>query len=68
MSQAAKHADVAVIAPFEYTSFVFVGVMAYGFYNEIPNVSVFIGSLLIITASIYIVYRENKYNKIIKIR
>ena len=66
MSQAAKHADVAVTAPFEYTSFVFVGFMAYGFYNEIPNVSVLIGSMLIIMASIYIAYRENKIEKILK--
>jgi len=60
MSQAAKYADVAVTAPFEYTSFVFVGVMAYMFYNEIPNYSIVIGSLLIVIASIYIAYRENK--------
>ena len=68
MSQAAKHADVAVTAPFEYTSFVFVGVMAYFFYNEIPNISVIIGSLLIIIASIYIAYRENKIEKKLKTR
>ena len=60
MSQAAKYADVAVTAPFEYTSFVFVGIMAYMFYNEVPYASVFIGSLLIIIASIYIAYRESK--------
>ena len=66
MSQAAKHADVAVTAPFEYTSFVFVGFMAYIFYNEIPNISVVIGSLLIILASIYIAYRENKIEKKLK--
>tara|TARA_B110000116_G_C16500524_1_gene431054 strand:+ start:159 stop:404 length:246 start_codon:yes stop_codon:yes gene_type:complete len=68
MSQAAKHADVAVTAPFEYTSFIFVGVMAFIFYNEIPNLSVIIGSLLIIVASIYIAYRENKIEKTLKTR
>ena len=60
MSKAAKYADVAVTSPFEYTSFIFVGIMAYFFYNEIPNSSIIIGSLLIIVASIYIAYRENK--------
>ena len=58
MSQAAKHADVAVTSPFEYTSFIFVGLMAYIFYNEVPNISIVIGALLIIFASIYIAYRE----------
>ncbi|MDC0226593.1 DMT family transporter [Alphaproteobacteria bacterium] len=63
MSQAAKHADVAVTSPFEYTSFIFVGVMAYIFYDEIPKYSVIIGTILIIIASIYIAYRENKVEK-----
>ena len=68
MSQAAKNADVAVTSPFEYTSFVFVGFMAYIFYNEVPNSSVIIGAVLIIIASIYIAYRENKIEKQIKTR
>ena len=60
MSQAAKHADVSVTSPFEYTSFVFVGIMGYIFYSEIPNSSVVVGAILIVVASIYIAFRENK--------
>ena len=41
--------------------------MAYFFYNEIPNSAVIIGGLLIIIASIYIAYRENKIEKKLKI-
>ena len=37
MSQAAKSAEVVVITPFEYTSFIFLGIMGYFFYNEIPG-------------------------------
>ena len=60
MSKAAKYADVAVTSPFEYTSFIFVGVMAYLFYGEIPNSSIIVGGILIIMASIFIAYRERK--------
>ena len=60
MSQAARHADVAVTSPFEYTSFVFVGLMGYLFFNEIPNNSVVIGAVLIIISGIYVAYRERK--------
>ena len=63
MAQAAKSAEVVVITPFEYTSFIFLGVMGYFFYNEVPGVSVFIGMLLIILSGIYIVYREQQKNK-----
>jgi len=63
MSQAAKSAEVVIITPFEYTSFIFLGVMGYFFYNEIPSVSVFIGAALIVLSGIYIVYREQQKNK-----
>ena len=64
MSKAAKYADVSVTSPFEYTSFIFLGVMAFIFYKEIPNSSVIIGGILIVLASVYIAYRENKNLKI----
>ena len=60
MSQAARHADVAVTSPFEYTSFIFVGIMGYLFFNEIPSNSVVIGAVLIIISGIYVAYRERK--------
>ena len=60
MAQAAKSAEVIVITPFEYTSFIFLGIMGYFFYNEIPDTSVFIGMFLIILSGIYIVYREQQ--------
>ena len=60
MSQAAKHADVAVTSPFEYTSFIFVGLMGYLFFNEIPSNSVVVGAILIIISGIYVAYRERK--------
>ena len=68
MSQAAKHAEVVVISPFEYTSFIFVGVMGYFFYNEIPNWSIVLVGLLIILGGVYIAYRENKFENNIKVR
>ncbi len=63
MAQAAKSAEVVVITPFEYTSFIFLGIMGYFFYNEVPDVSVFVGMLLIVLSGIYIVYREQQKNK-----
>ena len=62
MSQAAKNADVAVTSPFEYTSFIFVGVMGYLFFNEIPSNSVVLGGILIIVSGVYVAYRERKNN------
>ena len=63
MSQAARKAEVVVITPFEYTSFLFVGIMGYFFYNEVPEASVYWGSILIFISGIYILYREKLRNK-----
>ena len=63
MSQAAKCADVVVISPFEYSSFIFVGVMGYYFYDEVPGISIILGGLLIILSGIYIAYREHLLDK-----
>jgi len=60
MSQAARHADVAVTSPFEYSSFIFVGLMGYFFFYEIPSNSVLIGGVLIIISGVYVAYRERK--------
>ena len=62
MSQAARHADVAVTSPFEYSSFIFVGVMGYLFFYEIPSQSVVLGGALIILSGVYVAYRERLNN------
>ncbi len=48
---------------FPSSSFIFVGVMGYFFYNEIPNSSIVMGGLLIILGGVYIAYRENKFDE-----
>ena len=64
LSQAAKNAEVVVISPFEYSSFIFVGIMGYIFYNEVPSISIIIGGILIILGGVYIAYREQKVSNI----
>ncbi len=59
-SLAAKNAEVVIITPFEYSAFIFVTILGYIFYNEIPDISVYIGIILIVISGVYIVYRENK--------
>ena len=63
LSQAAKFADVVVISPFEYSSFIFVGIMGYYFYDEVPGISIILGGLLIIFSGVYIAYREHMLEK-----
>ena len=66
IAQAAKRADTATITPFEYSAFIWVIIMGYFVFNEIPSATVFLGGLLIIISGIYIIYREKINNKSIK--
>ena len=60
MSQAAKYADVAITSPFEYSAFIFVGIMGYLIYSEVPTLSIYLGGTIIISTGIFIAYRERK--------
>ena len=62
-SLAAKNAEVVIITPFEYSSFIFVTLLGYIFYNEIPDITIYIGIILIFISGVYIVYREQKKYK-----
>ena len=62
MSQAAKYADVAVTSPFEYSSFIFVGLMGFLIFTEVPTYSIYLGGFIIIFSGIFIAYRERKNN------
>ena len=63
ISQAAKRADTAIITPFEYSAFIWVIIMGYIFFDEIPTKLVIFGGFLIIISGTYIIYRENIQNK-----
>ena len=63
LSQADKNAEVVVITPFEYTSFIFVSFLGYIFYQEIPDVTIYIGAVFIFISGFYIIYREQQNKK-----
>ena len=46
----------------KYSSFVFVGIMGYVFFAEIPSQSIIYGGILIILSGIYVAYRERLNN------
>ena len=66
ISQAAKYADIVVISPFEYTSFIFLAIMGYYFYGEVPTNSIYFGGLLILISCLYIVYKEKTLEQQLK--
>jgi drug/metabolite transporter (DMT)-like permease len=60
LTESYRHADVSTIAPFEYTSIVLGGVLAYFVFGDIPTLSMLFGTAIIVAAGIFIIYREHR--------
>jgi len=53
-----RRAPPAMLAPFEYTALIGAAIAGYLIWDEVPDVWVIAGGLVIITSGLFIVYRE----------
>ncbi len=58
MTQSFRHADVALIMPFEYTTMFWAAGLGYFFWGEIPGLNIWVGVAIVTAAGLYILYRE----------
>ena len=57
-NRAMVSADASAVLPYEYTRLIFVALMGFFFFSEVPDGWTWVGSLVIFGAGIYIVNRE----------
>ena len=55
-----KWAEMGVLAPFDYTSLLFAGLIGYFIFEELPATATYYGAPLVILAGIIIIYRERQ--------
>ncbi|MEQ9519211.1 MAG: DMT family transporter [Parvibaculum sp.] len=55
--------DTTAIAPFEYSTLIFVTITGFFFFAHVPDVYSILGALIIVGASLYIVRREARVAK-----
>ena len=60
LTESYRHAEVSVIAPFEYCSIILALLVGYFVFNELPTKIMMIGVAFIITAGIIIIERERR--------
>jgi drug/metabolite transporter (DMT)-like permease len=60
LTQSYRHADMSTIAPFEYTSIVLGLVIGYVLFDDVPTVTMLIGTAIVIGAGIFIILREHR--------
>jgi drug/metabolite transporter (DMT)-like permease len=59
LTEAYRHADVSVIAPFEYTSLILSIIVGYLFFGDVPTVTMLIGATIVVGAGLFIIWREH---------
>jgi len=63
LTGAFKRASVAVIAPIDYTHMIWAVIYGYIFWGHLPGISTWIGTAVIVTSGLYIIFREHRINK-----
>jgi drug/metabolite transporter (DMT)-like permease len=60
LTESYRHAETAVIAPFEYVSMLLALVLGYVVFEEVPTRAMLIGAGLIVAAGLFIIWRERQ--------
>lgn len=60
MTQSYRHAEASVIAPFDYTSMIWVILLGILVFDEIPTLTVLAGSAIVVAAGIFVILRERQ--------
>lgn len=60
LTESYRYADVSAVAPFEYTSIIWGTILGYFFFNEVPDETLLVGTVIVIGAGIFILYRESR--------
>ena len=63
MAQALKMADTHVVGPVDFVRLIWVTVLGYIFFNELPDMFVWIGGAMILGSTAYIAYREHRLGR-----
>jgi len=56
-------AQVSAIAPFEYTSLIWVVLLGYLLFQDIPSEQVWLGAAVVISCGLYMIYRESLHRR-----
>jgi drug/metabolite transporter (DMT)-like permease len=60
LTQAFQHAEASTIAPFEYSSMIWVVSIGYFVFGEMPTLNVAIGAAIVIASGIFVIFRERQ--------
>ena len=64
MNSAFKHAEVAMLIPFDFLRLIWAALLGYTLFVETPEITLWLGGTLILGSTSYIAWREMKLKKV----
>ena len=58
VTMAFKHADASILAPFQYIELLGAAFLGWFIFDDIPSMTTWIGSLILVGSGLYIFHRE----------
>ena len=62
MISAFDRAEASLLAPYNYTKLIWVSVLGYLIFDDVPSLDMWIGAIIIVSAGFYVLYRERNIN------
>ncbi len=60
MTEAYRHAEASVVAPFEYTSMILGIAVGYTMFGDVPTLHMLVGGAIVVGAGLFIIARERR--------
>jgi drug/metabolite transporter (DMT)-like permease len=60
MTESYRHAELSVVAPFEYSSLVFSVIIGFVFFGDVPTWFMLVGGVIVVGSGLFIIYRERQ--------
>lgn len=60
LTESYRHADMSVVAPFEYASLILSVAIGYVIFHDVPTIEMLIGGAIVVGSGLFIIYREHK--------
>ncbi|MDB5505508.1 MAG: EamA family transporter [Devosia sp.] len=60
LTESYRHAEVSMVAPFDYSSLIFSIIIGYLFFADVPTPQMLIGAVIVVGAGLFIIFREHQ--------
>lgn len=60
MTESYRYAQASLTAPFDYASIIWAVILGYLAFGEVPGLSVWIGSAIVVAAGLFVIWRERQ--------